>query len=149
MRQASSTGVPRPPTDFPLAACALMRCSAIISRVNQAPLRAFSYTQAGGATSCGVRPNAVFKCPDGYAGSYPERLTPLGGYADFKCTYNPFSNKVVLLDEVHNLVRPSAEILRNEKRMLMLMRLRQLLRTAEKCALALCPRVRRPWARPP
>ena len=35
------------------------------------------------------------------------------------------------MDEVHNLVRPSAEILRNEKRMLMLMRLRQLLRTAE------------------
>jgi hypothetical protein len=47
--------------------------------------------------------------------------------------------QVVLLDEVHNLVRPSAEILRNEKRMLMLMRLRQLLRTAEKCA-ALAPR---------
>ena len=32
---------------------------------------------------------------------------------------------------VHNLVRPSADILRNEKRMLMLQRLRQLLRTAE------------------
>ena len=66
---------------------------------------------------------------------------------------NPFSNKIVLMDEVrksgtarpackclprrlaskqvHNLVRPSADILRNEKRMLMLQRLRQLLRTAE------------------
>ena len=97
-----------------------------------APLRAFSYTQAGGASSCGVRPNAVFKCPDGYAGSYPEKLPPIGGYADFKnASGNPFSNKIVLMDEVHNLVRPSGEILRNEKRMLMLMRLRQLLRTAE------------------
>ena len=35
------------------------------------------------------------------------------------------------MDEVHNLVRPSAEILRNPRRMLMLQRLRQLLRTAE------------------
>ena len=32
---------------------------------------------------------------------------------------------------MHNLVRPSVEILRNERRMLMLQRLRQLLRTAE------------------
>ena len=59
-------------------------------------------------------------------------LCLLIGYADFTnegC--NPFSNKIVLMDEVHNLVRPSAEILRNEKRMLMLQRLRQLLRTAE------------------
>ena len=37
----------------------------------------------------------------------------------------------MLLDEVHHLVRPSAEILRNPRRMLMLQRLRQLLRTAE------------------
>lgn len=96
-----------------------------------APLRAFSYTMAGGASSCGQRPNAVFKCPDGYAGSYPERVPPQGGYADFECGYNPFSNKVVLMDEVHNLVRPSMEILRNEKRCLMLQRLRHLLRTAE------------------
>ena len=29
---------------------------------------------AGGAASCGARPNAVFKCPDGYAGCYPEKL---------------------------------------------------------------------------
>lgn len=97
-----------------------------------APLRAFSYTQAGGAASCGARPNAVFKCPDGYAGSYPERLPRSGGYDDFSNgACNPFSNKVVLMDEVHNLVRPSAEILRNPRRMLMLQRLRQLLRTAE------------------
>ena len=32
---------------------------------------------------------------------------------------------------MHHLVRPSAEILRNPRRMLMLQRLRQLLRTAE------------------
>jgi len=97
-----------------------------------APLRAFSYTQAGGAASCGARPNAVFKCPDGYSGSYPERLPRNGGYDDFSNgACNPFSNKIVLMDEVHNLVRPSAEILRNPRRMLMLQRLRQLLRTAE------------------
>eukprot|EP00966_Prymnesium_polylepis_P079103 1833386-Prymnesium_polylepis.1 len=35
------------------------------------------------------------------------------------------------MDEVHNLVRPSADILRNPRRMLMLQRLRQLLRTAQ------------------
>ena len=66
-----------------------------------APLRAFSYTMAGGASSCGQRPNAVFKCPDGYAGSYPERLPPQGGYHDFRNpACNPFSNKIVLMDEV-------------------------------------------------
>ena len=64
-----------------------------------APLRAFSYTMAGGASSCGQRPNAVFKCPDGYAGSYPEKLPRQGGYPDFECGHNPFSNKVVLMDE--------------------------------------------------
>ena len=101
------------------------------SEMPSAPLRAFSYTMAGGAASCGARPNAVFKCPDGYAGSYPAKLPRNGGYPDFPCGGNPFSNKIVLMDEVHNLVRPSAEILRNEKRMLMLQRLRVLLRTAE------------------
>ena len=65
-----------------------------------APLRAFSYTMAGGASSCGQRPNAVFKCPDGYAGSYPDCLPRAGGYPDFECGHNPFSNKVVLMDEV-------------------------------------------------
>ena len=44
---------------------------------------------------------AVFKCPDGYAGSYPERVERQGGYEDFTCGHNPFSNKIVLLDEVH------------------------------------------------
>ena len=99
-----------------------------------APLRAFSYTMAGGAASCGARPNAVFKCPDGYAGCYPEKLERQvstdpnpdpdpnpnsnpdpdpnpnpnsnpnqGGYEDFTCGHNPFSNKIVLLDEVHHL----------------------------------------------
>lgn len=59
-----------------------------------APLRAFSYTMAGGAASCGARPNAVFKCPDGYAGSYPEAVPRMGGYDDFICSGNPFSNKI-------------------------------------------------------
>ena len=38
--------------------------------------------------------------------------------------------------QVHNLVRPSAEILRNPRRMLLLQRLRQLLRTAENTAVS-------------
>ena len=60
-----------------------------------APLRAFSYTQAGGATSCGQRPNAVFKCPDGYSGSFPLKLPRMGGYPEFENRQaNPFSNKV-------------------------------------------------------
>lgn len=68
-----------------------------------APLRAFSYTQAGGAASCGQRPNAVFKCPDGYAGSYPCNLPRYGGYPDFtNRAGNPFSNKIVLMDEVQS-----------------------------------------------
>ena len=101
-----------------------------------APLRAFSYTQAGGAQSCGEHINAIFRCPDGYAGSYnPNRrsgpLPRVGGYPEFPHTGNPFSNKVILMDEVHNLVRPSAEILRNPKRMEMLRRLRHLISTAE------------------
>ena len=69
-----------------------------------APLRAFSYTQAGGAQSCGKHVNAVFKCPDGYAGEWPRRLQRDGGYADFsnpEC--NPLSNKIVLMDEVRRL----------------------------------------------
>ena len=52
----------------------------------------------------------------------------LDGYADFadderRC--NPFSNKIVLMDEVHNLVAPSDEILRNPRRMQLLRNLRQ------------------------
>ena len=37
-----------------------------------APLRAFSYTQAGGVKSCGndQQINPVFKCPDGYRGGW-------------------------------------------------------------------------------
>ena len=58
----------------------------------------------------------------------------LDGYADFvddgqRC--NPFSNKIVLMDEVHNLIAPSDEILRNPRRMQLLRNLRQMLRTAE------------------
>lgn len=47
-----------------------------------------------GASSCGLRPNAVFKCPDGYPGGYPDRLMRQGGYDDFECEGNPFSNKI-------------------------------------------------------
>ena len=54
----------------------------------------------------GPNPNAVFKCPDGYAGLYhPRRTLPrAGGYDDYECLGNPFSNKIILMDEVHNLV---------------------------------------------
>jgi hypothetical protein len=51
-----------------------------------APLRAFSYTQAGGVQSCGAKHqlNAVFKCPDGYAGGWNygahADAAPEGGY---------------------------------------------------------------------
>ena len=83
-----------------------------------APLRAFSYTQAGGGASTGNFINAVFKCPDGYAGSYPRKLRRSGGYLDFENTnFNPFSNKIILMDEVHNLVKPSEDIMRNERRL--------------------------------
>jgi hypothetical protein len=52
-----------------------------------APLRAFSYTQAGGQQSCGERSqiNAVFKCPDGYAGGWnygPGEQQITDGYDD-------------------------------------------------------------------
>ena len=49
------------------------------------------------------------RCPDGYSGSFPLKLPRMGGYPEFENRQaNPFSNKVVLMDEVHNLVRPSA-----------------------------------------
>lgn len=90
-----------------------------------APLRAFSYTQAGGGASTGNFLNAVFKCPDGYAGSYPRKLRRNGGYLDFENTnFNPFSNKIILMDEVHNLVKPSEDIMRNERRLEMVRRRR-------------------------
>ena len=95
-----------------------------------------------------ARPACMHALTTACARSFPHR------YADFTNVHcNPFSNKIVLMDEVrksgtarpactcsprrldskqvHNLVRPSADILRNEKHMLMLQRLRQLLRTAE------------------
>ena len=58
-----------------------------------APLRAFSYTQVGGSAACGKVGgiNALFKCPDGYAGGYPRKVKRgVGpdkvpdGYADFE-----------------------------------------------------------------
>ena len=80
--------------------------------------------------------SAIFKCPDGYNGGYPRQAKRgvdssngvLDGYADFadderRC--NPFSNKIVLMDEVHNLVAPSDEILRNPRRIQLLRNLRQ------------------------
>ena len=79
--------------------------------------------------------SAIFKCPDGYNGGYPRQAKRgidsngvLDGYADFvddghRC--NPFSNKIVLMDEVHNLIAPSDEILRNPRRMQLLRNLRQ------------------------
>ena len=59
-----------------------------------APLRAFSYTQAGGQQSCGDRINAVFKCPDGYAGSWnygPGEHDPMSRYDhdDYERDGNP------------------------------------------------------------
>lgn len=58
-----------------------------------APLRAFSYTQAGGAQACGDNINAVFKCPDGYAGGWdydtPGSVTESYGYGNFESDGNP------------------------------------------------------------
>ena len=61
-----------------------------------APLRAFSYTQAGGQQSCGTRSaiNAVFKCPDGYAGGWnfgPGEKQETDGYGEdeFEWDGNP------------------------------------------------------------
>ncbi|KAL3928708.1 MAG: hypothetical protein SGPRY_002276 [Prymnesium sp.] len=102
-----------------------------------APLRAFSYTQAGGQQSCGDRSqiNPVFKCPDGYAGCWnygPGEHHVTDGYADFvdKQDGNPFSNKIVLMDEVQNLLQPSAEIQKSKQRVLMLDKLKSMLATA-------------------
>ena len=43
------------------------------------PLRAFSYTQAGGNTACGENINALFKCPAGYNGNYATKKAELRG----------------------------------------------------------------------
>lgn len=118
-----------------------------------APLRAFSYTQAGGRQACGERHriNAVFKCPDGYGGGWmfnsappPEadRYTSTDGtsvntgwledgYEEYQSDGNPFSNKIVLMDEFHNLVSPSQDIRKSPTRMLMLNMLKEMLRTAK------------------
>ena len=107
---------------------------------------AFVVAQVGGSASCGKVGgiNALFKCPDGYAGAYPRKVkrgeskidgqrVP-DGYTDFDTEehrHNPFSNKIILMDEVHNLVKPSDEILRNPRRLLLLRNVRQMLRTAQ------------------
>jgi hypothetical protein len=72
-----------------------------------APLRAFSYTMSGGAASCGQRPNAIFKCPDGYVGDYPSRLPRQGGYAGLDQRARPASSmrslRRVVLASMHAL----------------------------------------------
>lgn len=111
-----------------------------------APLRAFSYTQAGGRQSCGEqhRINAVFKCPDGYAGEWnygpgkgkkdaDSEFTD--GYEEYLSDGNPFSNKIILMDEVHNLVKPSHAITKNPTRLLMLDMLKEMLRTCKNSVL--------------
>ena len=105
-----------------------------------APLRAFSYTQAGGRQSIGDKGkiNAVFKCPDGYAGEWmyrPGIWVDEDGYDDYKSDGNPFSNKIILMDEVHNLVKPSADIRKSAKRMLMLDMLKHMLLTCKNSVL--------------
>ena len=99
-----------------------------------APLRAFSYTQAGGRQSCGERHsiNPVFKCPDGYAGGWdysPGETHDPDGYEEFTSDGNPFSNKIILMDEVQNLLQPSPEIQKSKTRVLMLDRLKSMLAT--------------------
>ena len=102
--------------------------------------RAFSYTQAGGRQSCGERHqiNAVFKCPDGYAGGWafaPGDTNPEDGYEEYKSDGNPFSNKVILMDEVHNLINPSIEVRKNPTRLLMLTMLKEMLRSCQNSVL--------------
>ena len=105
-----------------------------------APLRAFSYTQAGGRQVIGERRriNAVFKCPDGYAGDWcfgsaghENSGRSEDGYEEYQSDGNPFSNKIVLMDEFHNLINPSPEIRKSPTRSLMLQMLREMLRTAK------------------
>ena len=55
---------------------------------------------------------------------------PAYGYADYESDGNPFSNKIILMDEVHNLVNPSDDILKDARRVEMLDRLKLMLRTA-------------------
>lgn len=100
-----------------------------------APLRAFSYTQAGGTQACGANGgiNAVFKCPDGYNGGWnygAGDTKPEYGYKEYTSDGNPFSNKIILMDEVHNLVNPSDDIAKDPRRLAMLDRLKYMLQTA-------------------
>ena len=106
------------------------------------------------------------RCPDGYRGGWqydagqsdinPSALEALReaeddfeltgsvgtkwGYEDFQQEFdgNPFSNKVILMDEVHNLINPSPDILKNEKRSAMLTNLKFMLQTAKNSVLV-CP----------
>ncbi|KAK3287557.1 hypothetical protein CYMTET_4948 [Cymbomonas tetramitiformis] len=80
-------------------------------RLPGAPLRAFRYTLAGGSASKvarGAPVNPLFKIKwDGK---------------------NPFSNKVVVMDEMHNLVQPAPHLMKNPHCRRALHRLRDLLR---------------------
>ena len=106
-----------------------------------APLRAFSYTQAGGRQAIGDRHriNPVFKCPDGYGGGWcygpGQVFSTEDGYVEYESDGNPFSNKIVLMDEFHNLVKPSPEIRKSPTRMMMLDMLKEMLRTAKNSVL--------------
>jgi len=63
--------------------------------VPRAPLRAFRYTTAGGG-ACGLGPDGWPRSPLLKVGFDPEEK-------------NPYSRKIVLMDECHNLVRPTVQ----------------------------------------
>ena len=72
-------------------------------------------------------------CVDGYAGGWnygPGETNRADGYDGFVSDGNPFSNKIVLMDEIQNLLQPSAEIQKSKQRVLMLDRLKSMLATA-------------------
>ena len=54
------------------------------------------------------------------------------GYKEYRDKFdgNPFSNKVIIMDEVHNLINPPPEILNDETKLEALMNLRHMLQTA-------------------
>ena len=60
-----------------------------------------------------------------------ERPTQFG-YPEYQQRFdgNPFSNKIILMDEVHNLISPSSDILKSSKRAAAVERLRLMLHTA-------------------
>jgi hypothetical protein len=82
------------------------------------------------ATHCGVEQVAKVK----------GELTPRNPL--FKILWdgvNPFSNKIVLMDEVHNLVAPAPHLLKNVHCRRALQRLRHLLASATNCVVVRAP----------